>query len=101
MTTRIYCPLARREVVVQYATSDGLYPVSVISCSAFDDPRAITCGMPCVSGGVQAGAPLEGQKALDRWASDERRVGPAAHGAPCATMRARVPSPSLEGRGPG
>lgn len=65
MTTRIYCPLARRDVVVQYATSDGLYPVSVISCSAFDDPRAITCGMPCVSGGVRAGAPPEGAKALD------------------------------------
>lgn len=48
-TTSFYCPWAHRKVVVRYLTYDGRRPVGVVSCTAFADPRIVTCGMPCLS----------------------------------------------------
>ena len=55
-TARLRCPWVHREVVVQYAT-DGGHPIAVLTCSAFADPRALTCGAPCVAGRNGSGAP--------------------------------------------
>lgn len=47
-TTRLYCPVAEQTVTVEFLTYDGIHPVSVVSCTGFADPGAITCGMPCL-----------------------------------------------------
>lgn len=48
-TASFYCPWTRRNVVVRFLTREGGNPVSVVSCTAFADPRIVTCGMPCVT----------------------------------------------------
>ena len=55
-TTTFYCSWAQRNVVVQCLTCDGEHPIGVITCTAFADPRAITCGTPCVGGEQRRGA---------------------------------------------
>jgi hypothetical protein len=55
-SARLYCPRATRQVVVQFFT-DGREPVSVLSCSAFEDSRAGACWAPCVGGGGRRGTP--------------------------------------------
>jgi hypothetical protein len=49
VTARFHCPWQHRNVMVQYLTCDGRHPSRVVSCSAFADPRQVSCGMPCVS----------------------------------------------------
>lgn len=65
VTMRGYCPWARREVGVQYLTEDAREPIGVLSCTGLGDPRASNCGMPCVNGGVPAGAPPEAERLSD------------------------------------
>lgn len=48
VTASFYCPRTRRNVVVRFVTYDGRQPVWVASCTAFADPRIVTCGMPCL-----------------------------------------------------
>ncbi len=50
LTTRVYCPWAGRTVQVRTLALDGQDPICVVSCTAFADPRAVTCGMPCIGG---------------------------------------------------
>ena len=54
-TASFVCPWWRCPVTVRYLTCDGTHPVGVVSCSAFADPTVVTCGTPCVSGGLQPG----------------------------------------------
>jgi hypothetical protein len=51
-TTHFRCPWVGRMVMVRHLTGDDDEPMSVVSCSAFLDPRAISCGMPCIAGTV-------------------------------------------------
>jgi hypothetical protein len=53
-SVRLHCPRVGRRVVVQFLT-DGRDPVSVLSCSAFEDPRHVACGAPCLTGGGRHG----------------------------------------------
>ena len=48
-TVTFYCPWTRRNVMVRFLTHDGGHPVAVVSCTAFADPRIVTCGMPCLA----------------------------------------------------
>ena len=49
MHVKFLCRWVHRDVVVHYLTCDAQHPVSVVSCTAFTDPCAITCGKWCVS----------------------------------------------------
>lgn len=64
-TLAFYCPRVRRRVTVQFLT-DEREPVCVLSCGAFEDSRAVTCGAPCLTGGVGRGV----QTAADQRAAD-------------------------------
>ncbi len=78
-TSRFYCPWMRREVVARFLTYDGTHPASVVSCTAFADPRIVTCGMPCLAEtpGETAAAPaaVAGRAA-------ETAGGPRGNGGP-------------------
>jgi len=50
VTTRTDCPLTGRMVEVRMLELDGRDPVCVVSCTGFAEPRAVTCGMPCIGG---------------------------------------------------
>lgn len=47
-TAEVYCAVPQRHVTVRFLTFDGRHPIGVVSCSAFDDPTAPTCGTPCL-----------------------------------------------------
>lgn len=47
-TAEIYCSVAQRQVTLRFLTYDGRHPMCVVSCSAFSDPTAPTCGTPCL-----------------------------------------------------
>src|SRR5262245_35853451 len=61
-TAEIVCPWHRRRVMVRFV-SDGEHPIGVMSCTAFADPQAVTCGAPCAGGQdrllMDAGRPAE------------------------------------------
>lgn len=48
VTVQFHCPWSGRDVVVRYQTGDGRRRVGVVSCTAFADPRVVTCAMPCL-----------------------------------------------------
>ena len=47
-TKEFFCPVAGRHVTVEFLIYDGRHPVGVVTCSAFADPTAFSCGTPCV-----------------------------------------------------
>jgi hypothetical protein len=54
LTSRTACPWAGRTVEVQTLVLDGHDPIAVVSCTAFADRRAVSCGMPCIGGDHRA-----------------------------------------------
>jgi hypothetical protein len=55
-TATFYCPWMRRSVMARFLSHDGI-PVGVASCTAFADPRVVTCGGRCIFG-VEGGEPV-------------------------------------------
>jgi hypothetical protein len=49
-TTSFRCPWAGRQVTVTFLAYGQDGPAGVASCSAFADPRVMTCGKQCVAG---------------------------------------------------
>jgi hypothetical protein len=49
-TTGFYCPWSQRSVMVRFVSYDEGNPVGVASCTAFADPRVVTCAQHCVCG---------------------------------------------------
>jgi hypothetical protein len=48
-TARFYCPFSKRSVMAAFLTRPGSeHPSDVVSCSLFQDDRAITCQKGCV-----------------------------------------------------
>ena len=47
-TSRVRCPWIGRTVTVRHLVGDDEEPVSVVSCSAFPDPQAVSCRTPCI-----------------------------------------------------
>jgi hypothetical protein len=39
--------------VVQHVPDEGSYLTDVVTCSVFSPGQAITCGMPCLTGGLR------------------------------------------------
>jgi hypothetical protein len=54
LATKMYCPWVGRAVEVRTLALDGQDPVCVVSCTAFANPRVVTCGMPCIGGDHRA-----------------------------------------------
>jgi hypothetical protein len=47
-TTQFRCPWIGRMVTVRHLIGDDEEPTSVVSCSAFPDPLAVSCQTPCI-----------------------------------------------------
>ena len=63
-TTSFYCPWLRRPVTVRFLASESGEPIGVASCTAFADPRVVSCAKHCVCGEERGDS-----------AADETRVG--------------------------
>ena len=51
LTSRLRCPCSQRDVVVEFLTPGWRSleePMTVVACSAFENPYAVTCEMACV-----------------------------------------------------
>ena len=48
----VRCPITGHATVVQHIAEEGSFLTDVVSCAAFPGGRPITCGMPCLTGGV-------------------------------------------------
>lgn len=55
MNAEFYCPWVHQDVAVRFLTRNGGRPIGVLSCSAFDDPEEVLCGMPCLAREGRAG----------------------------------------------
>ena len=49
MNAELYCSWVHQDVTVRFLTRDGRRPIGVLSCTAFDDPEEVLCGMPCLA----------------------------------------------------
>jgi hypothetical protein len=49
----VRCPMTGHMIVVQHITGDSGYLTDVVTCSAFPHAQPITCGLPCLTGGVR------------------------------------------------
>ena len=49
-TTSFYCPWSRRQVTVRFLAVEQGSPIGVASCTAFADPRVVSCAKHCVCG---------------------------------------------------
>jgi hypothetical protein len=52
----VYCPENGLPVVVQDLSGMGSSITTVVTCRAFRNARPITCGLPCMTGGIHAPA---------------------------------------------
>jgi hypothetical protein len=50
LTAKVDCPRTGRTAEVRMLALDGEDPICVLSCTAFAEPRGVTCGMPCIGG---------------------------------------------------
>lgn len=56
MNAEFYCSWVHEDVAVRFLTRDGRRPIGVLSCTAFDDPEEVLCGMPCLAREERAGS---------------------------------------------
>jgi hypothetical protein len=49
----VRCPITGHMIAVQHIADEGSYLTDVVTCSAFDHGQPITCGLPCLTGGVR------------------------------------------------
>jgi hypothetical protein len=55
LSVLVRCPMTGSKTVVQYIPDESGYVTDVVSCGAFPDGQPITCGLPCLTGGVHTG----------------------------------------------
>jgi hypothetical protein len=48
----VRCPITGHMSVVQHVADEGSYVTDMVTCRAFSPGQAITCGLPCLTGGV-------------------------------------------------
>jgi hypothetical protein len=48
------CPITGHTAVVQHICDESGYVTDMVSCGAYPDGQPITCGVPCLTGGVPA-----------------------------------------------
>ncbi len=49
----VRCPMTGHMAVVQHFADEGSYFTDVVTCRAFSQGQPITCGLPCLTGGVR------------------------------------------------
>ena len=49
----VRCPISGHMDVVQHVADEGSYLSDVVTCRVFSPGQAITCGLPCLTGGVR------------------------------------------------
>jgi hypothetical protein len=49
----VRCPMTGNTTVVQHIADENGYLTDVVSCGAFPHGQPITCGLPCLTGGVR------------------------------------------------
>jgi hypothetical protein len=49
----VRCAMTGRMIAVQHIADESSYVTDVVTCSAFPYAQPITCGLPCLTGGVR------------------------------------------------
>jgi hypothetical protein len=49
----VRCPMTGHMIAVQHIADESSYLTDVVTCSAFPHVQPITCGLPCLTGGVR------------------------------------------------
>jgi hypothetical protein len=53
----VRCPMTGHMIAVQHIAAEGGYLTDMVTCSAFPYRQSITCGLPCLTGGVSTRVP--------------------------------------------
>lgn len=53
LSALVRCPMTGNMTVVQHIPEESSYLTDVVSCGAFPNGQPITCGLPCLTGGVR------------------------------------------------
>ena len=61
----VRCPMTKQTTVVQHIAENDGYLTDVVTCNAFPGGAAITCGMPCLTGGVSTRIPRRSEEHVD------------------------------------
>ena len=64
-STVVRCPMTKQMTVVQHIAQDDSYLTDVVTCSAFPRGQAITCGLPCLTGGVSTRISSRSEELVD------------------------------------
>ena len=57
LTVRVRCPMTGTMTVVQHIADENSFVTDVVSCAAFLPDQPVTCGLPCLTGGVRTRIP--------------------------------------------
>ena len=49
----VRCPMTGHMAFVQHIADEGSYLTDVVTCGAFPRAQSVTCGLPCLTGGVR------------------------------------------------
>jgi hypothetical protein len=60
----VRCPMTGQMAVVQHIADGGSYFTDMVTCRAFSQGRPITCGLPCLTGGVRTRISEHGEDLL-------------------------------------
>jgi hypothetical protein len=56
-TVLVRCPMTGNTTTVQHVADEGSFVTDLVTCGAFSRGQPITCGLPCLTGGVRTRVP--------------------------------------------